>query len=320
MSTTDRGVAGPAGGPPATATAAEEIRAVPVRHPGRWVSAAAVLLLAAWLLLSALESGFADWGAVGRYLSNDLILTGLVNTVVLSVTAQALGIALGLVLAIMRQSPNPVLSVTSWLYIWFFRGTPVLVQLIFWFNLALVYRNVTLAIPFADVTFFSVPMNQVMTPFVAALLGLGLNEAAYMAEVVRAGLLSVDEGQRDAAHALGMTRGQTLRRIVLPQAMRVIIPPTGNQFISMLKTSSLASVITFEELTRRAQDIYAANFLVIDLLIVASIWYLVLTSVASVGQYYLERRYARGTARALAETPLARVRRNLAPVVRRRPR
>ena len=299
-------------------TPPEQIRAIPVRHWGRWVFAAVVTLLVAWLAAAVINSNFAKWDQVRHYLTSPLILRGLVNTITLSVTAQLIGIGLGLVLAVMRLSRNAVLTVVSSVYIWFFRGTPVLVQLIFVYNIGLVFRTFTIAIPFTDITLFSRPMNDVVTPFVAALVAFGLNEGAYMAEICRAGIISVDEGQTEAAYALGMRPSLTMRRIVLPQAVRVIIPPTGNEFISMLKTSSLAYVTTYNELTRMASNIYSTNFLVIELLIVASIWYLVLTSVASVGQYYLERHYARGATRHLPETPLQKIRRNLRPGRRRR--
>jgi polar amino acid transport system permease protein len=193
----------------------------------------------------------------------------------------------------------------------------VLVQLIFWFSLPLVFQNLTIAIPLVDITLYQVPMVEFMTPFKAAFLGLALNEGAYMAEIVRAGVLSVDVGQVEASQALGMRSSLTMRRIVLPQAMRVIIPPTGNEFVSMLKTSSLASVVLYPELLRRAQDIYSTNLRTLELLVVASIWYLALTSVASVGQYYLERRFARGSARDLPHSALERVWSNL--VTLRRP-
>ncbi|HZD67844.1 MAG TPA: amino acid ABC transporter permease [Actinomycetes bacterium] len=304
--------------PPSGRTPPERIRAVPVRHWGRWLFAVVVALLVAWIATAVVSSHFAKWDQVRHFLANQAILHGLVNTVVLSVLAQLVGIALGLVLAVMRLSRNAVLTTVSSLYIWFFRGTPVLVQLIFWYNIAIVFKTFTIAVPFTDVTLISRPMNDVMTPFVAALLGLGLNEGAYMAEICRAGIISVAEGQTEAAYALGMSSSLTMRRVVLPQAVRVIIPPTGNEFISMLKTSSLVYVTTFGELMRRASDIYSTNFLVIELLIVVSIYYLALTSVASVGQYYLERYFARGAARTLPETPLQRARRNLLTVRRRR--
>src|SRR2546430_2394251 len=244
----------------------EAIRAVPLRHWGRWASAAVVALLAAWLLRAAAHSHFIDFAIVRRYLFSSLILKGLRNTIILAVLAQAIGIVLGVFFAVMRLSKNPVMSVVSSFYIWFFRGTPVLVQLFFWFNgIPLVFHTLTIAIPFTHVTLYSTPMTTFMTAFMAAFLGLALNEGAYMAEIVRAGIISVDEGQVEAASALGMTSTLTLRRIVLPQAMRVIIPPTGNEFISMLKTTSLASAITYGELLRRAGDVYSTNFEVVPL-------------------------------------------------------
>jgi len=296
------------------ARTAEQIRAIPLRHWGHWVGAAVVLLLVAWLIQSALKANVIDFKEVRRYQFNRLILTGLKNTLIISVAAQAIGIVLGVAFAVGRLAKNPVLSVVSSFYIWFFRGTPVLVQLLFWFNaVPAVFRTLTIAIPFTGITLYSTRMVDFMTPFMAAFLGLGLNEGAYMAEIVRAGILSVDEGQVEAAHAIGMTSSLTMRRIVLPQAMRVIIPPTGNEFISMLKTSSLASVILYGEMLRNAEDIISRNLEVFELLIVVSIWYLLVTTVASVGQYYIERRYARGSARAQALTPLQRIRLNLLP-------
>jgi polar amino acid transport system permease protein len=283
-----------------------------LRHWGRWVGAALVLLVVAWLIASALRSHFIDFHVVWKYQFSHLILEGVRNTIVVSVLAQAAGIGLGVVFAVMRISKNPVLAAVSSFYIWFFRGTPVLVQLLFWFNgVPSVFKNLTIAIPFTHITLYSTPMVNFMSPFMAAFLGLALNEGAYMAEIVRAGILSVEEGQTDAALALGMTSGTTMRRIVLPQAMRVILPPTGNEFISMLKTSSLATVVTYGELLRRAGDIYATNLQVVPLLVVASVWYLAITSVASIGQYYVERRFGRGRARELPQTPLQRLRRTL---------
>ena len=253
----------------------DAIKAVPVRHWGRWVSAVLVLAIIGWLIAAALNSDVVDFAVVRKYLFSPLILKGVQATIVLAVLAQGTGIVLGVVFAVMRLSKNPVLSAVSWFYIWFFRGTPLLVQLFFWYNgIVLVFHTVTISIPFTDLTLYSTPMTEFMTAFMAAYLGFSLNEGAYMAEIVRAGILSVDEGQVDAAQALGMTSTLTMRRIVLPQAIRVIIPPTGNEFISMLKTTSLASVITYGELLRRAGDIYSVNLNVIELLIVASIWYL----------------------------------------------
>jgi polar amino acid transport system permease protein len=288
----------------------EEIRAVPVRHVGRWVAAAIVLVVAVALVRSAATDPHFEWSVVGEYLFDPRVLTGLRVTIELTVIAMAIGILLGVVLAIMRLSPNPLVSGGSWLYIWFFRGTPVLVQLLFWYNIAALYPKIGLGIPFGP-SFVHPDANALITPFTAAILGLGLNEGAYMAEIVRAGMISVNEGQSDAAQSLGMSRLQTLRRIVMPQAMRVIIPPTGNETISMLKTSSLASVIAVPELLYAVQNIYSTNFKTIPLLIDASIWYIVCTSVLYVGQYYLERYYGRGATRELPPTPLQRIRAGL---------
>jgi polar amino acid transport system permease protein len=284
---------------------------VPVRRPGRWLAAAIVVVLAVTLGHSVATNPRFGWGLVGHYLFSGRVLDGLAVTLELTVIAMAIGITLGVVLAVMRLSPNPLVSSASWAYIWFFRGTPVLVQLLFWSFISALYPRISLGIPFGP-QFFHGDANALITPFVAAILGLGLNEAAYMAEIVRAGILSVDEGQTEAAHALGMTRLLTMRRIVLPQAMRVIVPPTGNETISMLKTSSLVSVIAYKELLYSVQLIYAVNFRQIPLLLVASIWYLVVTTVLSIGQYYVERRFGRGAAREPAPTPLQRLRRNLA--------
>jgi polar amino acid transport system permease protein len=233
-----------------------------------------------------------------------------VGTLVLTVVAMAIGIVLGIILAVLRISPNPVVSTVSWLFIWFFRGTPVLVQLFFWFNLQLILPTISIGIPFTPLLWQHQTVT-LITPFLAAVLGLGLNEAAYMAEIVRAGIISVESGQTEAAQSLGMTRMLVMRRIVLPQAMRVIIPPTGNETISMLKTSSLASVTQFGELFRASELISAYNYRIVELLIVISIWYLICTSVLTVGQYYLERYFARGSAHELPPTPLQRFRRAL---------
>jgi polar amino acid transport system permease protein len=290
--------------------APEDIRAVPVRHRGRWIAAAIILVLGVSLVHSAATNPRFGWDVVGRYFFSHQVVHGLEATLELTVISMAIGIVLGVLLAIMRQSPNPLVSGASWIYVWFFRGTPVLVQLLFWNFIAALYPRISLGIPFGP-QLIHANANTLITPFIAAVLGLGLNEGAYMAEIVRAGILSVDEGQTDAAQALGMTRLRTMRRIVLPQAMRVIIPPTGNETISLLKTSSLVSVIAYTELLYSAQLIYAVNYRTIPLLIVASIWYLIVTTVLSIGQYYVERYYGRGSARGLPETPLQRLRRNL---------
>jgi polar amino acid transport system permease protein len=289
----------------------ETIKAVPVRHPGRWLAAAIVLAFAAQLTYSVATNPRFGWETAGDYLFSRRVLDGLLVTLELTVVAMVMGIVLGVVLAVMRLSPNPLVSGASALYIWFFRGTPVLVQLLFWNFIAALYPTVSLGIPFGPDLIHG-DANELITPFVAAILGLGLNQAAYQAEIVRAGVLSVDEGQTDASKALGMTRLQTMRRVVLPQAMRVIIPPTGNEVISMLKTSSLVSVIAYPELLYSVQLVYAVNFKQIPLLLVACFWYLVFTTILSIGQYYVERRFGRSAASELPPTPLQRLRRGLA--------
>jgi polar amino acid transport system permease protein len=274
---------------------ARPIQAVPVRHPGRWVAIAVIVVLVAMLVHSFLTNPNFHWDVVGQYLFSDPVLRGLRNTLILTVLAMAIGIVGGVLLAVMRLSPNPVLAGTAGVYVWLFRGTPLITQLIFWNFLASLYPRLGLGIPFGP-TFVSVDTNAVISVFTAALLGLGLNEAAYMAEIVRGGIQSVDGGQSEAAGALGLSRAQTLRRIVLPQAMRVIVPPTGNETISMLKTTSLVVVIAYFELTVAVQTIYSRTFQTIPLLIVAALWYLALTSVLSVGQMFIERRFGRGFA------------------------
>jgi polar amino acid transport system permease protein len=272
---------------------APPIKAVPVRHPGRWVAIAVIAVLVAMLVHSFLTNPNFGWDVVGQYLFSAPVLRGLRNTLILTVLSMAIGVVGGVLLAVMRLSPNPVLAGAAAVYIWLFRGTPLITQLIFWNFLASLYPRLGLGIPFGP-TFVSVDTNTVISVFTAALLGLGLNEAAYMAEIVRGGIQSVDHGQSEAAGALGLSRIQTLRRIVLPQAMRVIVPPTGNETIAMLKTTSLVVVIAYFELTVAVQTIYSRTFQTIPLLIVAALWYLALTSVLSVGQLFIERRFGRG--------------------------
>jgi len=274
----------------------EDIKAVPVRHPGRWIAAAVVLLIAASIVRSVITDKHFGWHYVGQYLFDSRILHGVLVTIELTVASMAIGIVLGIVLAVMRLSPNPIVSGASWLYIWFFRGTPLLVQILFWYNIAALFPTISLGIPFGPAIIHG-HANQVITAFLAALIALSLNEGAYMAEIVRAGIISVPEGQTEAAQSLGMSRLQTMRLIVLPQSMRVILPPTGNETISMLKNTSLISVTAYAELLYSVQEIYDVNFQVIPLLIVASIWYLVLTSILYVGQHFIERRYGRGFSR-----------------------
>ena len=266
---------------------------VPRRYWGRYVAAALILAFLAFLV-DAFAHGKIEWSFVGRFLTVPAILSGIGNTIVMSILAMALGLVLGVAIAIMRMSTNPVLRAVSLGYVWLFRGTPAILQLLLWFNLALVFP--TIGIP----GLFESRTVDVMTPFVAALLGLGINQGAYTSEVVRAGLLSVDTGQYEAAKAIGMARLQALRRIILPQAMRVIIPPAGNEFIGMVKLTSLASVIQYAEVLHNAENIYYANARVIELLIVAGIWYLGVVTVLSLGQARIEARFARGAGRRAA--------------------
>ena len=275
----------------------EDIKAVPVRRPGRWIVAAIVLVIAASIVRSIVSNPHFQWHVVGQYLFTSRVLHGVLVTLELTVLSMIIGIILGVILAVMRQSTNPIVSGASWLYIWFFRGTPLLLQIYFWYNITSLFPKIDLGVPFGPALIHA-NGNKIITPLVAALLGLGLNEGAYMAEIVRAGILSVGEGQSEAASSLGMSRLQTMRFVVLPQAMRVILPPTGNETISMLKNTSLVSVIAYTELLYSVQQIYDVTYQTIPLLIVAAIWYLAMTSVAYVGQYFIERRFGRGFSRA----------------------
>ncbi|MFE9693859.1 amino acid ABC transporter permease [Micromonospora sp. NPDC005806] len=266
---------------------------VRLRHPGRWVAAAILAVLAAMLVHFVATSPKLHLDLVVGYLFERSILRGLLLTLELTIVAMLVGVVLGTALAIMRLSHNPLLRAVCAGYVWLFRGTPILVQLLFWFFLGTVLPQISIGIPFGP-SFASVPTNTLITQFTAAILGLGLNEAAYMAEIVRAGIGSVDRGQTEAAHALGMSPWVNYRRVVLPQAARLIVPPTANETISMLKLTSLVLVIGLPELMTTAQLIYGRNFQQIPLLIVASIWYLVLTTVLTFLQTRIERRMSRG--------------------------
>lgn len=266
---------------------------VPLRHPLTWTASVLVVLAAVGVAWSVATNPAFQWPVVAQYFFDGQILAGLRRTLELTAAAMALGLILGTALAVMRLADNALLSTLAWLYIWFFRSVPVLVQLIFWYNFGALYARVTLAVPWGPVL-FSAATNDVITPLTAALAGLGLAQAAYTAEVIRAGILSVPRGQARAAKALGMGPATIFIRIVFPQAMRVIIPPVGNEVISMVKGTSLVSVIAMADLLYTAQLIYARTYETIPLLIVASLWYLAIVSVLSVGQHALERHYGRG--------------------------
>jgi polar amino acid transport system permease protein len=284
----------------------QELVIVPVRHYGRWIATALAVLVAGWFIHSVANNPNFQWPVFARYLFAAIMLEGLGLTVWLTAVSMAVGIVLGIVLAVARMSANPVVAGLSAIYLWFFRGTPVLVQLIFWYNLGALFPVISIGLPFGP-TLFEGSANDLITPYTAAILGLGLNEAAYMAEIVRAGILSVGAGQEDAARALGMGRLLAMRRIILPQALRVIIPPTGNETIGMLKMTSLVSVIALSELLYSAQTIYSRTFETIPLLLVACFWYLVLTSALTVLQSIIERYLGRSTAAASARWDLGRL-------------
>ncbi|WP_157556649.1 amino acid ABC transporter permease [Nocardia acidivorans] len=280
-------------------TEPEPIKAIPLRRPGRWIAAAVLLILVGLFLYGAGTNPAYHWDTYWKYLRDSKIASGAMVTLELTVLAMAIGGLLGVVLAVMRLSPNPVLRSVAWVYLWIFRGTPVYVQLVFWGLFPSLYKTITVGVPFGP-SFTHFDVQHWSAPFFFAMVGLGLNEAAYMAEIVRAGINSVDDGQREASTALGMSWSQTMTRTVLPQAMRVIIPPTGNELISMLKTTSLVTAIPLTtDLYGRARDIYGVNFQPIPLLLVAATWYLAVTSVLMVGQFYLERYYSRGSSRKL---------------------
>ncbi|MRH28355.1 ABC transporter permease subunit [Microbacterium sp. SYP-A9085] len=277
---------------------AEAIKAVRLRHPWRNTVAVILIILVLLFILDAAQRQAFQWDIVGKYLFDTRVTEAAFITLALTVLAMLFGIVLGLVLAVMRLSPNPVLKWIAWAFLWVFRGTPVYVQLVFWGLVTLIYKTFIIGIPFVH-TWAEIPISWTPPLFLIAVVGLALNESAYMAEIVRAGLLSVDPGQEEACTALGMSWGQTMRRVVIPQAMRVIIPPTGNEVISMLKTTSLVVAIPYTlDLFGRTRDISATIFAPIPLLIVASVWYLFFTSVLMVGQYFVEKRFSRGSDRS----------------------
>jgi polar amino acid transport system permease protein len=318
-----------------TPQGAQNLEVVPIRHYGRWLGVVAALVAVAMIIhtifskiptqtgqtVCHVANGVKvchplmlwrfSWDVVGQFFFTNEILQGLWLTLQLTGESMIIGVTIGVIIAIMRLSPNRVLSGTAWVYTWFFRGTPVIAQLAFWFELHLIYPQLSIGIPFLPVSFLHIDTTTLFTPYLAALVGLALNEGAYMSEIVRSGLISVDEGQIEAATSIGMTRAQTLRLVILPQAMRVTIPPTGNEVISMLKTSSIASTVSVMELFGIQGLIAGGNYEIVPLLITASLWYIIVTTVLSVGQFYLERHYARGSLRNQPLTPIQRLRRDV---------
>ncbi|MFI5532706.1 amino acid ABC transporter permease [Kitasatospora sp. NPDC051853] len=281
---------------------------VPRRRPGRWAASALALLVLALVLNSVVRNRAFQWDVVGQYFTTAAITQGLLLTLWLTAAVMVLGFALGTLLAVLRLTDNPLLRSLSWGFVWIFRSTPLLVQLLFWFNIGALYPTVGLGLPFGP-EFLTVKTVDLFGPTLTAVIGLTLHEAAYAAEVVRGGILSVDHGQLEAAQALGLGRARVLRRIVVPQAMRSIVPTAGNMLIGTLKGTSIVSVLAVQDLLYSAQLIYNQTYQVIPLLLVATLWYIAVTSLLSVGQYYLERYYARGSSRGgLPPTPLQRLR------------
>jgi polar amino acid transport system permease protein len=309
------------------------VKVVPVRHVGQWIGMAFLALFVAMFihtLLSKIPSGARSchlvagryqchavlkwrfgWNVIFHYFTNGEIFSGLLVTLELTALAMIVGILLGVVFAIMRLSHNRLLSGAAWTYTWAFRGTPVYVQLLLWGFIAFLYPYFSIGIPFTHVYIVHFSANSVFIPFNAAVIALGLNEGAYCSEIVRSGLIAIDEGQTEAAMSLGMTRGQTLRLVVLPQAMRVIIPPMGNEIISMLKTTSLVVVVGVVELLGAVTNIYGENYQIMPMLLLASMWYLIVSTILSIGQFYVERHFARGALRTPPPTPIQRIRRDL---------
>ncbi len=273
-----------------------------MRHWGQWIGAVVVVYLLVAFILSLARNPNIEWSIIGDYLFKDLTIRGIWVTLYLTFVSMVVGIVGGTILAVMRLSDNPVLRAISYGYIWFFRGTPVLVQILVWGFLGALYPELVLGIPIFGPVFATAETSAVIGATAAGILGLGLNEAAYAAELVRAGIISVDKGQTEAALSLGMGSGLTMRSVILPQAMRVIIPPMGNETISMLKTSALVSVISGRDLLTNLQVAYAQNYRIMELLIVASLWYLFLTTLLSIGQHYLEAYYGRGFGAHQTET------------------
>jgi polar amino acid transport system permease protein len=281
--------------PSGTLPAPNALTVVPLRHPMRLIAMLVVILLLITLVYTVIGNPELQWPTVARYMFSPLILDGLYTTLLLTLIVMVLAVVIGTMAALMMLSPSSVLSVPAVAFVWLFRGAPALVQLILWYNVSLIFPTVSLWLPFAG-TVYSVRTNDLMTPFMAAVVALSLHEAGYMAEIVRAGLKTVSKGQTEAALSLGMHPRLLVRRVVLPQAMRMIIPPTGNETINLLKTTSLVSIIAVGDILYSAQAVYARTFETIPLLLVVALWYLIVVSVMSGGQFFLERSFARDEA------------------------
>ncbi|MDH6269699.1 polar amino acid transport system permease protein [Rhizobium sp. SG_E_25_P2] len=298
----------------AIAEQVSRLKVVPQRQYGIWIGTAIALVLAGFIIRAFAVNPAFDWGTVIGYIFHPPILRGLGTTLLLTVLIMAVAIVIGAVIAIMRVSPSPILRAFAGVYVWFFRGVPALIQLIFWFNLSILVREVSLTVPGLG-TLFSIRTNDLMTPFLSAVVALSLCEAGYMAEIIRAGIKSVPSGQAEAASALGMPYRLILKRITLPQAMRFVVPPTGNEAINLLKMTSLVTFIAVDDLFYSAQSIYARTFETIPLLIVVAVWYLAVVSIMSVGQHFLERHFGRSD--KSEESLLADILAKLMPISRR---
>lgn len=274
--------------------AGTELRVVPLRHPLRRVAAVVLLVIVGGVLWSLAKNPNVGWSTVGHYLFDGLIVHGVVVTLYLTAIAMTIGVVGGTILATMRTSDNRVVSSVAAAYVWFFRGTPILIQIIFWGYFGAIYRTVSIGIPFTHVTWFSASSSSLITPMMAAILSLGMNEIAYSSEIIRGGIAGIPKGQTEAAYSLGLPPTATTRLIVLPQAMRSILPAMGNEVLTMLKETSLVSVIAGQDLMTTVEQIYSQNYQVIPLLVVASLWYLLLTTVLAIPQRQLERHFGRG--------------------------
>ncbi len=276
---------------------------VPPRHPGRWI---AVVLLAMLALQAA--TGLAvnenfHWGIFWKYLLAPQVLRGVMWTLILTVVAMSVAMVCAMALVLMRDSENPILRALSWLWVWFFRGTPLYTQLLFWGLFAVLFPRLSLSLPFGP-EIVGIDTKWVITAGVAAVLGLGFNESAYLTEIFRAGFRAIDQGQTEAAEALGMSKIRIWWRILLPQAMRTIIPPTGNETIGMLKGTSLVLAVPFTlDLMFATNAIANRVFLPVPLLMVAAFWYLAITSILMIGQFWLERHFGRGHDHAIVRRP-----------------
>ncbi|SCG40771.1 amino acid ABC transporter permease [Micromonospora humi] len=292
---------------PITPTPPATLTVVPARHPGRWIASAVVLVLAAQFAHGLATNPGWDWPTFTGYFFERSVLRALAVTLELTLAGAVLGFLGGVLLAAMRMSRSPILQALSWTYVWVFRSVPLIVQLLFWANLGYLYDTLQIGVPFGP-GFHELSTARLVGPFGAALLGLALHEAAYAGEIVRAGLLSVDQGQLEAAAALGIPRPRQFRRIVLPQAMRAILPSAANELINLLKSTSVVYVLAIGELFYQVQVVYGRNGRVVPLLMVATVWYVLLTALLSILQFYVERRFARGALRTLPPTPVQRLR------------